>query len=93
MKQQQNSPPDRGTSTDGITSADIEAIVNPLTIVHGYTQLLQRRLQRGDVIEDEELAQKLGFIDTAARTATSNFREVAARLNAERADCTLEQRQ
>ena len=54
-------------SERGINHQDLERIANPLTILHGYTELLQRRLHRGQEIDDAELLRVLNLIETSSR--------------------------
>lgn len=59
--------PGDNDSASRISHKDVERIANPLTILHGYTELLQRRLQRGQKIDDEELLRVLEIIAQSSR--------------------------
>jgi hypothetical protein len=52
---------------DILTAQDLESLVNPLSVVRGYTQVLQRRLRQGHVIDSDELLQTLDLIEEASR--------------------------
>lgn len=47
-------------------ATELQTLANPLSVVHGYTQLLLRRLRRGQVIEREDLLRTLGCIEEAS---------------------------
>ncbi len=60
----------KGEDSNSITTPqNLESIANPMTLVHGYTQLLQRRLRQGEVVETEELLRILGLIEESSRSA------------------------
>jgi nitrogen-specific signal transduction histidine kinase len=79
MEQRDHSPPDGQASKDPLTAADLECIVNPLSVVRGYTQLLQRRLRRGETIEDDVLLRTLDRIDVASQSVTTSVCALAAK--------------
>jgi hypothetical protein len=60
--------PVRQDTNDTLTRLDLEAIANPMSVIFGYTQLLQRRVRRGQAVGDEELLRVLGLMDQALRT-------------------------
>lgn len=70
MESRDTSSPDGQNGIDCITAQDLERIANPLTVVHGYTELLQRRIRRGQTIDDEELLRILGLIEASSRLIT-----------------------
>ena len=70
MEPADKSPPDGDVSIPTITPEDLERLANPLTVVHGYTALLQRRLRRGQTIDDGELLQILDLICESSRLIT-----------------------
>lgn len=86
----------RGTNpTDGQGDSDrwsSEALQHhirtPLSVIYGYVQLLQRRLRRGEVLDQADLLRTLGYIDQAARAIEGRLRDPAERAGspARRAD-------
>jgi nitrogen-specific signal transduction histidine kinase len=67
MEPRENSPSKGQTTKDILTAQDLESLVNPLSVVRGYTQLLQRRIRQGHVIDGDELLRTLGLIEEASR--------------------------
>lgn len=48
-------------------------IRTPLAVIYGNVQLLQRRLDRGYVLSNDELKRTLGYIDQAARSIEAHL--------------------
>lgn len=49
-------------------------IRTPLSVIYGHVQLLQRRLRQGQTLENDQLLQKLGYIEQAARSIEAHLR-------------------
>lgn len=79
MESRDTSSTDGKNGIDIITAQDLERIANPLTIVHGYTALLQRRIRRGQTIDDEELLRILGLIEASSRLITVGLTALVVR--------------
>lgn len=73
MKPRDEFSPKGEDSNSIITPQSLESIANPMTLVHGYTQLLQRRLRRGQAIDAEELLRVLGLIEHSSRSAIASL--------------------
>ena len=86
MEPRDESAPGGQDSIDIVTSRDLERIANPLTVVHGYTELLQRRIRRGQTIQDEELLRILGLIEAASRSSRAGLAALVARAHARNLD-------
>lgn len=84
MEPADKSPPDGDVSIPIITMEDLERIANPLTVVHGYTALLQRRLLRGQTIDDEELLRVLNAIEAASRAVSTALVALVAQSHSNR---------
>lgn len=59
------------------TRLDRELFANPLTVLRGYIQLLQRRIRAGREINDEELLRTLDILDDASQRLISIFDQAA----------------
>lgn len=77
-----NTRPQERRVSDNVTAEDLERIANPLSVLHGYTQLLQRRLRRGQSIEDEELLRILNQVESASRSVIVGLAGLAIKLRA-----------
>lgn len=77
MEPQDLEPPNVRDVNDILTADTMERLVNPLCVVRGYTQLLQRRLRRGEVIGNNEFLRVLDLIDVASRSVTANISALA----------------
>ena len=86
MEPRDESAPDGQDSLDIVTTRDLERIANPLTVVHGYTELLQRRIRRGQTIDDAELLRILGLIEEASRSSRAGLTALVARARAGEVD-------
>ena len=73
-------------SNDVITTSEVESIANPLTVVHGYTELLQRRIRRGRTIDNEELLRVLGLMEEATRSLRAGVVALVAKLRSRDGD-------
>lgn len=80
MDPRYTSSPDGQDSNDIITAEDVERIANPLSVVHGYTQLLQRRLRRGQTIDDAELDRVLNLVEESSRSVGVGLAALIAKL-------------
>ena len=49
-------------------------IRTPLAVICGHVQLLQRRLDKGHVLSNDELRRTLGYIEQAARSIEAHLR-------------------
>lgn len=49
-------------------------IRTPLSVIYGHVQLLQRRLRQGETLENDQLLQKLNYIEQAARSIEAHLR-------------------
>lgn len=50
-----------------VTSGELQRLRIPLSVLHGYVQLLQRRLRQGYALDHDELIQTLGVMEEASR--------------------------
>jgi hypothetical protein len=62
---------------DKLTRRDLERIANPMSVILGYTQLMQRRVRRGQVIDEQEMLRVLGLIEQASRRMITGLTEVS----------------
>lgn len=69
--------PVRQDTNDTITRHDLDIIANPLSVIFGYTQLLQRRVRRGQPVGNEELLRVLGLMEQALRTVVTELTPVS----------------
>ena len=49
-----------------ITTSNLERIANPLSVVHGYAQLLRRQLERDGNVDPEMLKRVVLLIEAAS---------------------------
>jgi len=73
MKPPGQSSPNGQHPEDFITKQDVERLANPLSVVHGYTQILQRRIRSGKDLDDAELLRMLNLIEEASRLLTTRL--------------------
>ena len=81
MESRENSPPLAVAATDIVTALDLERLANPLSVVHGYTQLLQRRIRGGHVMKDDELLRILSLIEGASRSIKTRLKDLYDKSN------------
>lgn len=70
-----DNPPQHPREDNEVARA-IDELAAPLTAIHGYAQLLQRRVRAGRTISDENLLITLGRIERAARTMEARLRQL-----------------
>lgn len=71
----EGNPPQHPREDNEVTRA-IDELAAPLTTIHGYAQLLQRRVRAGRTVSDENLLTTLGRIERAARTMEERLRQL-----------------
>jgi hypothetical protein len=84
MDPQAHSPPNGRDENDVLTAVEWEHLANPLCVVRGYTQLLQRRLRRGDAVEQHDLLRVLGLIEAASCSVTTSISALVAKCDSGR---------
>lgn len=62
---------------DRITADGMDEIGNPLAVLRGYIQLLQRRIHRGQKVDDAELIRVLGIMNEASHVLTEKLATMA----------------
>ena len=70
------------------TDDDLERITNPMVVVFGYTQLLQRRLRRGEDVDREELLRVLGLMESASRSMITGIARLSEKSTPKHDDST-----
>jgi signal transduction histidine kinase len=67
--------PDRATTDDGIGQA-LHEMRDGLTVIHAYAQLLQRRIDPEESVEQETLLNRLAIIEDTAMRMESRLRRL-----------------
>ncbi len=61
--------------SDGhVSSAALDQLRSPLAVISGRAQLLQRRIQRGQILSPDDYLEALASIDRAARALEAQLR-------------------
>lgn len=68
-------PPQHPREDNEVARA-VDELAAPLTAIHGYAQLLQRRVRAGRTISDDNLLMTLGRIERAARSMEARLRQL-----------------
>lgn len=81
MKPPGYTAPDGQEPDSFITKLDVERLASPISVVQGYTQILQRRIRSGKPVEEKELLRMLGLIEEASRLLTTRLVAIRAGLD------------
>lgn len=81
MKPPGYTAPDGQEPDSFITKLDVERLASPISVVQGYTQILQRRIRSGVPVEEKDLLRMLGLIEEASRLLTTRLVAIRAGLS------------
>ena len=81
MKPPGYTAPDGQEPDSFITKLDVERLASPISVVQGYTQILQRRIRSGVPVEEKDLLRMLGLIEEASRLLATRLVAIRAGLS------------
>jgi len=61
-----------------VTPESLSRISTPLTVAHGYVQLVQRRLRTGTMVDQDDLLRTLDEVDTALQALRAELQVLDA---------------